>query len=438
MHSWLSEHSFTALEAQGDQALPRTTLPLAPPRQVGLSAGDAVVCHYLLPHNVAPHCGAELRPMLYFRVSARPWREWPDARGALLADAYAGMPSLSALRRSLGWVAEPQPSDVLAAALRAQADAAWDAKFWMEACESYSELAALRPRETQAAMRAGCAGTWAAKALRGSGDVAGAAACAAAGGGPLAAAAARLRPLAWLQAVMVRNLALQGRAAEALHAFRASLMDAQVAQPDPGQSWHRDLLADALHAATEVAPGEAAALRAAFSARFPDVLGDEDVAAMGVAELWAAGNGHLHKAVKNAADWRRCRLIFPRLAAMQPASMWAHASASIAFCFAPGASVEDGARALAFAAAAAAADPASPVPPALRAKALSVSGGGGAEVLSAVEALLAHGASAEEQKAHGWLLRDVAKCAKRACGEDAARATELAEVFAALFPAARE
>lgn len=80
----------------GPQALLDGMPPVdkAPPVQLLGRAGDAVLCHYLLAHGVAPNVGPDIRYAVYFRLrhsdhDARkwdsmmdPWIEWEGLRPA--------------------------------------------------------------------------------------------------------------------------------------------------------------------------------------------------------------------------------------------------------------------------------------------------------------------------------------------------------------------
>ena len=421
MHDWFSSPSLADLERRGEEALPRASLPLAPPHQVALSAGDAVVLHYLMPHSVSPHTGARLRPMLYFRIhAASAAQTWPERKAALLADLWTGMPAVRALSEAkdgaLTLSALSLSLDEDAVRLRMAATAAHSASRWAESCDLHCRLWALRPDDTEASLRAGCAGAWA-----------GTAEAASRGAAPLDAACAQLPALLWQQAVRVSSLAARGLCERALAAFRECVLcegdvvrALQAVQPEA--EWHRKLLLDALAAACgcaqKLGQGAAAvsALRFAFASRVPSAApqsgADADVAAMSVQQLWTAGELHLHQQSKDASDWRRARAIYARLSLLQPTALWAHLGAAIAHGCSP---APDGALAEGYARAAAGVSPNSPLAAALLVKALAVQGETEA-VKVAFEGMLACGAEEKEQRAHGWLFLDALGCVTAAGG----------------------
>jgi ectoine hydroxylase-related dioxygenase (phytanoyl-CoA dioxygenase family) len=62
MQDWLQDDGNLAkVLASGSEALPRAprdwSLPLRPPQQVKMRAGDVVVAHYNLAHSIAPNTG---------------------------------------------------------------------------------------------------------------------------------------------------------------------------------------------------------------------------------------------------------------------------------------------------------------------------------------------------------------------------------------------
>jgi hypothetical protein len=72
-------------------------LPFAPPRQLLVAPGDALLAHYQLAHAVAPNTGPHIRYALFFRLEhvthaladlrplTEPWRLWAGVRAAGLA-----------------------------------------------------------------------------------------------------------------------------------------------------------------------------------------------------------------------------------------------------------------------------------------------------------------------------------------------------------------
>jgi hypothetical protein len=158
----LMEHHFrtngpTECERLGQSALPKFA-PLPTPRMVKGRAGDVVICHYLMPHSVAPNLSPHLRYVVYFRLSNVVHHGYrPEA----LQDAWldwTGMRSFVTARRSkqafgpYGY-ASPDPADEQTALLRAQADPLFDAHKWEEARPLYRRLVDLRPFDSIMCMR---------------------------------------------------------------------------------------------------------------------------------------------------------------------------------------------------------------------------------------------------------------------------------------------
>ena len=476
-HRALNEHlnavGLADLLQRGQAALPHNTLPLAPPKQVSLRAGDAVVVHFLMPHAVAPNCFGAIREVVYFRVSSAPG----DCRPLALLDMWAEWPALRNMPTSV--VPAVAPADAAAAAARAAGAAAFDMQDWSTAALEYACVAAARPEDFEAAFKSGAAATFAAAYLAAAGDAPRAREVAATGGTLLARACSIAPALAWAHAVRARNAALQARWSEALSAARDAVggvgaAASELAALDAAQPWQAQLLRDGLIAAEAAAdalktPQAARQLRAAAELRFPADLRpavaagaastgeDADVAAMPSSSLWATGVALIKSEPKAPRDWARARAIFTRLASLQPGIMWAAALAGICCAFAPGSTRSDGAAAVEYARAAAAADPASPIPHALLCRATLVADGSGgiASGLAALASLLfsappsAHAALAVREAfaafvtrpcdgsytpahEHSWLLLDAVRCVKR-CATGEQLATLLRE-FATTFP----
>lgn len=427
LHDWLSEGTrLSELATAGNGGLPRS-LPLAAAKQLLLRKGDAVVLHYLMPHNVAPNASPQLRSMAYFRVHAisANVREWPPPDWKLrVLSLYGDWPAVAALE-TVSPPTMPCSEDEEAASLRASAEAAHARGDWAQSHALHARLHALRPEELNAALRGGCAAVHSAAGRPGEE----AAALGRAGEELLAGPCSQLEPLAWLQAVRCHALMLQGRWEEAEEAYTNNVLGARsdgLISPrvPPNTDWQTTLVDRALALLLSRLDAPAAALRAAHAESFPPppAAAEEEVLASltTAAALTEKGNAHLHKDDKSPADWHIAAAIFPRLALLQPHNFWAHVNAAIALAFPPGASTDDGWRAVRYARNATRCDPCSYVGLALAVKASFVARGARAdsplcvsETLVAFEALCqapgpekATGDSWE----HEWLLKAALHC----------------------------
>lgn len=457
MQDWLRDDSNLANVLEyGSKALPRAptdwSLPLRPPTQVKMCAGDVVVAHYSLAHSIAPNTGGAIRYMIYFRlctpdhakaVAGGPSRyrlesirdiftDWPALRSHAAAAAREHRRDQPALAAEWSEMASLWPVSKELMAANQYADAA----------PILARLAELWPDDYEARLLAAASSL----AVPGS-----AAKCLA-----HATAAAQLCAARWVpHCLVVKSLIQLGRTDEALcYVDRNILASEQDERAAAEAGWESELLVEMMGLLSEVrgaAGSRGKELAARVGMRFPELRpggtptapatiaaaaggaagGTSRYSSMSAERLWEVGMVLVKSESKTFEEWEEARTIFGLLSRKQPQVFWAQLLAGICTGFAPassdaaasfvgklggglgrGSSPQGAREGACFAAAAIAIDPGSPLGYALLARCEWRCGDAGAAAAAAMGAAAHPGTDAlgyVQGHEHAWLLLDAAK-----------------------------
>jgi len=157
MEHYFQQHGFDDAINHGLQGLP--SLNIGDAKEIQVKSGDVVLCHYLLPHTIAPNRSGEIRYAVYFRINVRDqsfhpqsmtdmWMDWPGMYVHSDSVKRKALEEMSGKGYKAGYIDEEVrrqtkkqfKQDVEISDLRCKADALYDNKDFLAAKDIFLEL----------------------------------------------------------------------------------------------------------------------------------------------------------------------------------------------------------------------------------------------------------------------------------------------------------